>query len=114
MANTLISDFPAATVSEFTVAILFEVELTISPGVTESRKLSLSELLLVLGIPSGTLATRTVGAGTVNTQNHLAYGTNVRKVGEAAGAGTGSLLMRAKLTTANQWNRVFDSTLAVI
>lgn len=71
---------------------------------SKTRSVSIRELLEYLGIPVDALASLSATG-----DNRLAFGTDVRKIGEGAAAGTGSLLMGVDQTG---WDRVSDDSAA--
>lgn len=102
MANQRISDLTAAVAADIDTMTLFEIET--SGG--SSRKMTIQQLLEFLGIPVDVLASLSATG-----DNRLGFGTNVRKIGEGAGVGTGSLLMGVDQSG---WDRVSDNSSAVI
>lgn len=71
-----------------------------------TRRISLADLMAFMGIQVGTLIELT---GPGSGDNYLAFGTDVRKVGEGVGEGTGSLLMSVDQST---WDIVEDNSSA--
>lgn len=100
MANVRIQDLPAATAADVTLGSLFEMET--EGGV--SKKVTLQQMLAHLGITVDTLANLSDGG-----DNQLAFATNVRKTGEGAGNGSGSLVMTVDQTG---WSIVSDGSSA--
>lgn len=99
MANVRIEDLPAATSADITLGTLFEIQ-----SGSSSKKMTIQQLLVFLGIPVDVLASLTDSG-----DNQLAFASDARKPGEGAGNGTGSLVM-----TVNQsgWDIVADNSSA--